>query len=833
MKELGEKFKTARWWKHALILVAATVLGACNIGNTTPQLQFIPDQQISVSEGLRLTLFAQDPDGDPLTFTVSGLPGEAQVIPKGNVSALLYWNPLITDTGPGGRGYEVTVTCDDGGSITSSFTFTVWVFGQEGVPTFDIPGGYVLNLAKEKDVALKVLVKDDDSTAVKITMLESPAGAKLDSLGAKSRYFYWLPNTEQAKTVVHRVVFSAADELHAPVLHTLTIVLINTDQGSECGTTPPSVLYEHPGDQNMINTTLPFQVQVSDYESAVSQVSLFWSLGTQSGEFNKMALKKSESINSVWTGDLELPSLVFPGQLLHYFFIAVDNDDHLSDECDQQSRFPKKGSLAMGVYHPNIAVSECIDDTSEDDDTMGTAAYTAKGEYYGRRLCGAESDWYEVYPPDEDTLALTLERDASHGPVVLRLYDWNGNIVDEDASGANTLRVEQSDETEFGFFFAQVESLMPTSRISYSVNVGADYGDCTDDDLEPNSTANEASPLGIEVVENLTLCPGDSDFFRIVAPAGKQLRIALAFDNALGDLDLELYDATGQQVLAYSSGYSDSEEVVYNASSPTTLYVRAFGYQGEGNTYTIGVSQTDQSANCEEDTLAPNHDALDAVKLFMGNYGGLKLCPGTDDWFVVEMNGGESLEVKFNATFAFGAKIEIYLDPSGPPVASGEMSNSGFASAEIKNVPQGPIYYRVTGAGQFLEYKLTQQATDPPGPCADDRFEPNNFQNLATKAGTGGISHWLRLCAGDKDLFSISVPPYSTLTAITNRQFGQGYADIVIYDPDGNAIGKQVDFGNGAQVATVVENAGLYIIEVSDTTGQATSLPYDFGVFID
>ena len=175
----------------------------------------------------------------------------------------------------------------------------------------------------------------------------------------------------------------------------------------------------------------------------------------------------------------------------------------------------------------------------------------------------------------------------------------------------------------------------------------------------------------------------------------------------------------------------------------------------------------------------------------------------------------------------------MFVDPAGAPVASGTMSNGGFAKAEIPVVPPGPVFYRISGGGPFLEYNLKQRATDPMGPCQEDRFEPNNFENLATPLGTGGINHWLRLCAQDKDLYSISVPPYSTLTVITKRPFGGGYADIVIYDSDGNAIGKEVDLGNGAQVATVIETAGLYIIEIADGTGQATSLAYDLGVFID
>lgn len=819
------------WFIRSLAVLI--LLGACSLGNTPPQLQFIPDQNVLVSEGLRLTLGATDVDGDKLTFHVLGLPGGAQIIQQGDAQALLYWNPSITDTGPGGRGYEATVICDDDHGGQSAFSFNVWVFSQEGLPTFDISGGYVLNLAHDDDVALKVVVKDDDSTTLKITMLEGPSGSKLDPAGKKSRYFYWKPNNEQAKTVVHRAIFSAVDEQHAPVLHTLTIVLINTNQGSGCESTPPSVLYEHPGDQNLVGTSVPFVVQVTDYESTVKDVSVFWSLGVQQGEFAKLALTKSDVVNSTWSGSLDLPSLTFPGQLIHYFFVATDNDDHLGAGCDLQSRLPKKGFYTRGVYHTNVSPVTCIDDAMEEDDTLDTAAYLPRGAHYGMRLCGAESDWFELWPENDQALTVAVSRSVNAGPVALRLFDWSGALLAEDTSSNAVLRVESDELEGFAIAFAQVQSLSAGSRISYSTRVGVDAGNCVDDGLEPNSTANEASPLGVQVLEDLVLCPGDSDYFKITAQAGSQLRIATAFESDVGDLDLELLDGTGQTLLAYSTGFADSEEVVYNATEASTLFVRVFGYEGQGNTYTLGVSKTDQANHCEDDTLAPNQDAMDAVSLFMGSYGGLKLCAGTDDWFKVQLNGGETLQVSLMAEFAFGSKVEIFTDPALPAVATGTMANNGTASAELKAVPSEPLFVRVSGAGQYLTYTYEQEAYDPPGPCQEDRFEPNNFTNLATEVGTGGIFQWLRLCAGDKDLFALSVPPYSTLTVITKRSFGQGYADIVVVDPNGNPIAKKEDFGTGAQVATVVESAGVYLIEVSDPTGQATSLPYDVGIFID
>ena len=73
---------THRLRKVLLVSMLTWLLAACNIGNTAPQIQFIPDQQINVSDGLRVTLTGQDPDGDALEFSVTGLPGEARVIPK-------------------------------------------------------------------------------------------------------------------------------------------------------------------------------------------------------------------------------------------------------------------------------------------------------------------------------------------------------------------------------------------------------------------------------------------------------------------------------------------------------------------------------------------------------------------------------------------------------------------------------------------------------------------------------------------------------------------------------------------------------------------------------
>jgi hypothetical protein len=109
--------------------------------------------------------------------------------------------------------------------------------------------------------------------------------------------------------------------------------------------------------------------------------------------------------------------------------------------------------------------------------------------------------------------------------------------------------------------------------------VSSGVEECSDAQ-EPNDGQADATALRSEPQSDLSICPGDSDWFAVAA--GGQVRIE--FSHAGGDLDLAAFDASGAK-MAVSDGTSDSETVAVPAGGA----VRVYGYEGATSTYRIVV----------------------------------------------------------------------------------------------------------------------------------------------------------------------------------------------------------------------------------------------------
>ena len=77
------------------------------------------------------------------------------------------------------------------------------------------------------------------------------------------------------------------------------------------------------------------------------------------------------------------------------------------------------------------------------------------------------------------------------------------------------------------------------------------------------------------------ICPGttpDEDWYKFAVPStATTVTVAIQFKNALGDLDLELYDMTGALV-ARSFGFNDGETIACPGSSPPCTALTAGTY---------------------------------------------------------------------------------------------------------------------------------------------------------------------------------------------------------------------------------------------------------------
>ena len=142
-----------------------------------------------------------------------------------------------------------------------------------------------------------------------------------------------------------------------------------------------------------------------------------------------------------------------------------------------------------------------------------------------------------------------------------------------------TRRVTQSDRVSWRFAFDGTLSDGSTEPPP---------AECTDDSYEPNSAESPAPYSG--TVEG-TVCPNDEDWFSY-DHAGGALAATLSFSHAAGDLDLDLYDATGETRIAMSDSVTDEESVGADLPAGTYL-IRIYGYQGQGNpSYVLNVASS-------------------------------------------------------------------------------------------------------------------------------------------------------------------------------------------------------------------------------------------------
>jgi len=118
------------------------------------------------------------------------------------------------------------------------------------------------------------------------------------------------------------------------------------------------------------------------------------------------------------------------------------------------------------------------------------------------------------------------------------------------------------------------------------------------DALEPNDGQAAAASPGPGTTEGLTLCEGDEDWYRIVVPAKTLTRVGIRFQHAAGDVDLVAYEASGKLLgsrysevypYSYRDQETNTEYYGFHSELGDTYYVRAVGYKGAENVYSLHV----------------------------------------------------------------------------------------------------------------------------------------------------------------------------------------------------------------------------------------------------
>jgi hypothetical protein len=99
---------------------------------------------------------------------------------------------------------------------------------------------------------------------------------------------------------------------------------------------------------------------------------------------------------------------------------------------------------------------------------------------------------------------------------------------------------------------------------------------------EPNDTIATAAAFDPTDMGPAAICPGaaeDHDFYKFTVPPGATVvTIKVDFTNALGDLDLRLYDAATSSMQGQSRGFTNEELLVCPGTSPSCPSLAAGDY---------------------------------------------------------------------------------------------------------------------------------------------------------------------------------------------------------------------------------------------------------------
>jgi hypothetical protein len=197
-----------------------------------------------------------------------------------------------------------------------------------------------------------------------------------------------------------------------------------------------------------------------------------------------------------------------------------------------------------------------------------------------------EVDYYSFTPKVSGQYRLAASSDQID--TVLGLYGaagWRLAYNDDIVTGIVTDSRQTVTLTAGRHYYLGVTNYAGSWTGSYQWTI--DGPSTLDDGYEQNDSIGAASPLGTigqaVTINNLVMNDGNDWYqFRTSSTGGNFDYVAIAFQHAQGDLDMELYNAAGQ-LLGRSEGTTNTERLSLSGRSAGTYYVHVYGYAGASN----------------------------------------------------------------------------------------------------------------------------------------------------------------------------------------------------------------------------------------------------------
>jgi hypothetical protein len=301
-----------------------------------------------------------------------------------------------------------------------------------------------------------------------------------------------------------------------------------------------------------------------------------------------------------------------------------------------------------------------------------------------------DDDWYEIEVTENATLNAELQFSHAQGDIDLALYDASGNEV----TNATSTTDNESIETELnggGTYYLKVYPFSSSGN-TYDLRWNAEI---SDDSYEENDNRSSAYNLSNQAGTWLSNLSGegvanDDDWYEIEVTENATLNAELQFSHAQGDIDLALYDASGNEVTNATST-TDNESIETELNGGGTYYLKVYPFSSSGNTYDL--RWTVQGS--------PNPGSEGSGPDFNGD--------GKDNILWRNSNTGDNLYWKLDGAGNYEGYEWLQSVPadSGWQIGgSGDFNGDGRENILWRNTNTGGnVYWKLDSAGNYEGYE--------------------------------------------------------------------------------------------------------------------------------
>jgi len=411
--------------------IAVTVQPAGSVMNLPPAVVPVSDQSLRVGQPWALQVEASDPNGDPLTYALSGDVPPGLALDGG--AGRLAWTPEARDVGV----RALTLTVSDG--LLSVPLPLLLVVRDPNDMSADVPPSFSpmgpVAAVVGQLVSFQVSAQDDNPSALSFALERGPQGA---AFSPSDRRFSWTPTAEYAQRAVE-VVLSVTDGTFKSYL-LVTLQVAGAPSSSEpCprddypdGATH-RVLVDAPlaglllceeGAVDTYSFTLSEEAQVEAQVSFDARVDLDLDLydaaRVRLAFSNDMGTSSERVSARLPAGEYALAVTLYGGRAAQYSLSVVT------------------GAAPLDPLDPLCAPDEFDQGgLGGRNDSPDAAAPIALSTYRGLTACGDE-DWFSAPAAVDRPLALYVRSDDFFASVRAYQYDEELAILLEDVpSGAD------------------------------------------------------------------------------------------------------------------------------------------------------------------------------------------------------------------------------------------------------------------------------------------------------------------------------------------------------------------------------------------------------------